>query len=1036
MRQRVVQWGAAALAGSVLAWGLPFGGEAGAVGGHDPGPGVRLIQPERPGSTLAESPIRLTVQPLPSARRVLADTGTQNTAYYGLGWDGAGGTVGTVPVTAFENPEPQLWNNTPCTTFLGQRLCSGVAVGNGFQNLDRGVTGAAVIASGISDQGVENWIWAPYSAPAASQSAGGGTWMTRVTLTAHVDTILLANNIGDLSDVGVDILDQNADLPYLGQSSDTLGVGTYVDIGESFLSDTEASQAAQDILDRNLPALLTVVQSALQSEVDSALGTLSSPPTTSSAAAADVLNTLAGALAGGNYDQRTFTETFNMPAGQGVMIGFSPELMVANAGLGVTGAMAISLVQMKVTGTNYRQGTPTTIQVTPQHSNGVRYNYGSTSWMLPIYLKTTSGTALPHQPLTVTFPGSDGTQETLTCTTDQQGYCQEVLGPLAIEPGPEVPVTVSFAGTSQYLSASSTTAITENPGPTTLSLEASSPSETSEGFPAGSTVTLHAWLEPALTGARWGGSAPLGQVQFLANGTVVGRCTVQSTGSGAGCSTLWFPSLAGEPQEGVTLQAAWTGNLDWHGSASTPIATSVYIPGLWLQLAAHGTRLGQTLLCDPGVPTSCHSVDYGNRTVLTGTVYNNGQPTRGGYTVHFALGSTPIGSCEALGGSACSISYTVSTPPAETTTLPIQSWVTGPGSQPHPGVNASVTLTYYTPNWPLLVRPVSGPMTLPEAPVGLGVAGPGRLWVFVAPRAISPPDGLWLVDTESRTVLARYPLMGPVQAFATGDDGSAWAVTAAPRSRAGEEALIVRRPDGHVEKVLMPPGFVAQAIAPVSSQQAWLVGRQVGFRGVRSKGPELIALLMNVPSGIVTASAGLPGSEGTTTAPWSAVADARGLWVATNPDAAVYWVTPRGATAFHPGEAAKIDAAGINATGQGWVVGYVRSGAGAAWPITADGRLGLTPVVFGPTVNMVSAGVAVNDIGVAYLAFSAIGGTSGLPGVAGLAPDEHSALTLLPLGSLPGGGVGAETLTAGGHLWASVPFSHALWELTPTVPSS
>jgi hypothetical protein len=46
-----------------------------------------------------------------------------------------------------------------------------------------------------------------------------------------------------------------------------------------------------------------------------------------------------------------------------------------------------------------------------------------------------------------------------------------------------------------------------------------------------------------------------------------------------------------------------------------------------------------------------------------------------------------------------------------------------------------------------------------------------------------------------------------------------------------------------------------------------------------------------------------------------------------------------------------------------------------------------------------------------------------------LSADEHTALTLLPLGSLAGGGAGQEVLTSSGHLWAAVPFSHALFEL-------
>jgi len=163
-------------------------------------------------------------------RQSWSTPGAQNTAYYGLGWDGSGGTSGPVAVTSFESPSSEEWDNTPCTVILGHDVCSGRAVAGTFQQLANGTSGATILASGISDKGVENWTWAPYSAPPAGTTTLGGTWMAKVALQAHVDTILPANNIGALSDVGTDILDQNAALPYLGQETKDLGVGTYVDI--------------------------------------------------------------------------------------------------------------------------------------------------------------------------------------------------------------------------------------------------------------------------------------------------------------------------------------------------------------------------------------------------------------------------------------------------------------------------------------------------------------------------------------------------------------------------------------------------------------------------------------------------------------------------------------------------------------------------------------------------------------------------------------------------------------------------------------
>jgi hypothetical protein len=145
----------------------------------------------------------------------------------------------------------------------------------------------------------------------------------------------------------------------------------------------------------------------------------------------------------------------------------------------------------------------------------------------------------------------------------------------------------------------------------------------------------------------------------------------------------------------------------------------------------------------------------------------------------------------------------------------------------------------------------------------------------------------------------------------------------------------------------------------VSAQQVWLVGT-LRPRGVSTAGalqaPPLLALRLQLPTGAVTATVVLPGSAGMEAAPYTAVADAAGLWVATNPDATVYWVSAAGATAFHPRGVAPsgaapgpgLDTAGVDAVGQGWMVGYGPSGGAAAWPIVADGRLGVQPLSFGP----------------------------------------------------------------------------------------
>lgn len=1044
-RDRRVRAAALLVAASLALGSLPSGGAAFAADTAAPG---RLPVPSShfgwvPGALAPGAPVS-------HGKRRLTDSaashGEENAMYYGLGWDGSGGTSGNVPVTPFADPLQQAWDTTPCLSVLGHTVCSGRSEGSGFENLAEGVTGATAIAAGISDQAIENWIWAPYTAPPAGSTSGGGTWVAHVRLTAHVDTVLLANNLGALSDVGTDILDMNASLPYLGQETRNLGVGTYVDIDTSFLDASETSQIGKDIADENLPALLAVLQSALQSTVDSALGSLDAPPTTSAEQASDTLNALAGAIAGTNYDTATFTQTFTMPAGQSVMIGFSPQLMVANAGVGVTGAMAVSFVQLKVTGFTQREGEQTTLTVTPQHSTGVRYNYGSTSWLLPIVLRTAGGQPLPGQTVKVSFPGSDGMPQTWTCTTDNTGACQVELGPLALEPGPRVPVTVSFAGTPQDLASTVQTSISENPGPTALAFSLSSVGATPHGIPAGATAVLSASLTPARPDAQWGGKAPLGAVEFLADGTPVAQCALQSTASGAACDAVWQPALAGGvPSATVSLQAVWSGNLDWLGAQSAVVTTNVYQPGLFLSLVAKPSRLGDAMVCVPGEPQTCHVQHYGDATALTAAVYDDGQPTRGGYTVHFAAGGTTIGACE-TNGTSCALTYRVSPQPSQTTTYAVQAWVTGPGSETHPGVAAQTAFTYQVPAWALAVRALSPPLVLSRAPTAVGVAGPHALWVWTSALPRYAPDALWLVDTAAQAVVARISLPAMALAFGTSPDGAAWTVTPPPRFGEGDR-LMGRWPDGRRVAVNLPPGFSAQALASGAADTVWVVGREtvhgVGARGAVGPSGVLAALLVDVPSGIVAASPVLPGSAGATTDPWAVAADAAGLWVATNPGAVVDWVTPRGATAFHLTGAATggaqtgapLASLGLNAQGQGWILGYAVSGAGAAWPIAGDGRVVARPVALPSTVNMVSQGVAVSDLGVGYLAFSAVGGGHGLPGIAAVAPDLHVGVSLLPLGALPGGGVGDAAWLPDGTLWAAVPFSHALFELAAEAPS-
>lgn len=955
----------------------------------------------------------------------------QNVMYYGLGWNGSQGVQGAVPVTPFVNPEPQTWTTTPCMTLFGHRVCSGTSAAQGFQTLSAGISGAAVIAGGIADQGIENWIWAPYTAPSPGSTVGGGNWVATVHIQAQVDTILLANNLGALSDVGTDILQANANLPTLGQTSRNLGVGAYVDIDASFLSGSEAANAADDIAQSNLPAFLAIAQSALQNTVTNDLASLQAPPTTSFQAAAQTLNNLLSAVSGGSTYHTTFDQTLSLPAGQSVLIGFAPELMVANAGLGVTGALAVSFVQLKVTGTAQLQGTPTTIQVSPAHSQGLPYSFGVTSWLLPITVTTDTAVPVANVPVTVTLPNSDGVRQTWDCTTDNSGLCQLTIGATTPEPGPTIPLTISFAGNSQYLSSSTTVNITEKPGFTQATLHVEASRLTPQGIPAGATVMLTGSVSPAVPTASWGGLAPLGHLEFLANGSVIGTCSLRTTSAGAQCATTWTPTVS-QARESVTLQAVWAGNLDWNGAQSTPVTVSVYRPGVWLTVAAHGPAVGSALVCRPGLPQSCHIVSYGSRSNLVATVYRNGAPTDGGYTVHFAIQGHTVAQCQTFGPS-CRWTYVVQHPPQHTVPVSIVAWVTGPRGHAYSGASAAVTLTDYAPTWSMHVTPTAV-MTFNGVPVGLGPASSGQVWVWLASRYASPdPSQLWLVSASTHRVVGRLALGEQTPVYTIGPDGLAWYITTTMAKGSVGEQLVARPPQGPAREFALSAGFDAEAVA-AGPHVVWVVGI---FRTGRVGGntfptsSSLTALAFDPASGLLRATVRLPHSAQLTTDSWLAAADNAGLWVATQSQGHVYWVTPQAVRAWTLRSPA-FSGLAIDGQGGGWLWGYGSEGAGTVWPIAANGQLGEAGRSYGPTVNMVTQGVAVNNLGMGYLPFSALGGGHGLAGVAVVTPTLQEGLTLLPLGTMPGGGVGVIMVLPNGTVWATEPYSHAVFILTPT----
>jgi len=254
-----------------------------------------------------------------------------STCYWGLGW-------GDRTVTSFVDPLPVTWNSTPCL---------GICYGNTFQNLPEGVTGATALTAGIADQGVENWIWASYVPPCLGTCGSGAT--DQVKVRAHLVTVLLSNDIGALANAGTSILYADADWPYLGQQHADLGLSTYVTIDADALGG-QGETIMEDIgeeSDDGLQAAAVVMENILDTDTQGALAAAGAPNW--SQAVANLDNAVQSGGVGPSYYSTTWQQDMSVRVGHGVLLGFSPQLMAANAGVGATGAFAVTFVQLEVT---------------------------------------------------------------------------------------------------------------------------------------------------------------------------------------------------------------------------------------------------------------------------------------------------------------------------------------------------------------------------------------------------------------------------------------------------------------------------------------------------------------------------------------------------------------------------------------------------------------------------------------------------------------------------------------------------------------
>ena len=324
-----------------------------------------------------------------------------------------------------------------------------------------------------------------------------------------------------------------------------------------------------------------------------------------------------------------------------------------------------------------------------------------------------------------------------------------------------------------------------------------------------------------------------------------------------------------------------------------------------------------------------------------------------------------------------------------------------------------------SPTWGTAVS-LAGPVWQFPAPVtGLGYAGPGRLWVFLSRRAILPPDRVWEVDTAHRRVLLRVSLGGAADAFGTSPDGAAYAV---------QGVRLAELWRGRRAMYRLPEGVKVVALSAQSHDAVWLAFR-LGLTGRVEVG------LYHLPDEVMTYAHHIAGmaNEGVE----ALAAAPGGAWVVSAPRPVLYWVPAVGgpstytklyATAFFPSDAKALAGIAVNAHGQGWLSGTATNGHRVVWHIAGvrgPGKAILLPGV----VNVVAKGLAVAPNGIGYVGFSAVGGTSGYPGVAGVSPVGKALASVWRQLAIPGGGVGPLLLTPTGQLWGGMPFSRLVLSL-------
>ncbi|GEM_PF-5873174 len=560
-------------------------------------------------------------------------------------------------------PAPLTWSTTP--SLFG--VPTGGNVGWATPVPQRGIVTVGAITDGVADQGVEDWLQAVYDAP---NPTGTSSAWDSLTVHAHIYTEVLSNNFGVFSNVSASFL--NFVLQSEGvQDEQDVSVNTGVTVGPP---DTESMETLEQFLD--------FASSQMQNAATSAISAVEGQASPQSAFSNFLTSTLGGAV----Y-QTDLTVQVNVYVNgensQPVDIQLSPDLVVANAGLGITGTYAVSLVQLTVSGTAQPAGTPTSLalslygpggQPLPVDSHGFPTAGFGQPLELKASLRTSSGGTVGLSGPKVAFQvPAAGAREPLTCTLEDGACTATVLATSPMPTGFQV-VAARWPGGDGYAGSGTSALVDVGPGPSRVQLVPRWP--VGADVMAGQSYGVRVLLSSA-SGVNFLQLGTGGTVSLLDNGTVVGTCVPAELPetSGDGCDITWVPFLAaGTATRPARLEATWTGNRTYVGSAGEMAASvTVAHPGVGLFLTAEPPELGYSW------SEACSTNKFGGTTckpklslktsgTLTAQVLLDGNPIPGA-TVQFSTdgpGSLSAPACTTGQDGSCQVAVEVPVPKTTT----------------------------------------------------------------------------------------------------------------------------------------------------------------------------------------------------------------------------------------------------------------------------------------------------------------------------------------------------------------------------------